>query len=519
MEEHSIRVQPIGMPIWPGLRPALCPPFIITPKCRKKTNHLPHFFQKMKAENMNPAVIDTFQHYYAKVCNGADGMIWDDEITRINPVDLIHTDQLAEFSTRGKKALDKAVMIVLNGGLGTSMGLDNVKSMIPVKSSRSFMEITIKQASQQGVRLCFMNSFTTHNATLNFIAAKNFSHPVVHFIQNKFPKILRDSLAPASWSQDPNLEWNPPGHGDIYTAMHASGTLGRLLDAGIKYAFISNSDNLSGTLDESLLGYFVESRLPFMMEVSKRNSSDIKGGHIARRKDGRLVLREISQCPQRNLINFQDIHHHCFFNTNNIWIDLEELNKRIKNDGLIRLPMILNPKSLDPKDETSPPVYQVETAMGSAISLFEDARAVAVERDRFFPVKTCNDLLVLQSDRVLLTYDSKLIPNPENLDETIHVQLDPEFYRKIDMFQKRFPFGPPSLTRCSSLTVEGDVRFEHNVVLKGRVAICNMRKNQEIIKAGSIITGDLQFEPLSEHVLHSSKRVKSNENIMRATAN
>ncbi|MBF0257501.1 MAG: UTP--glucose-1-phosphate uridylyltransferase [Desulfamplus sp.] len=505
MKECSTKVQPIPEPVWLGLKLGLIPHFIITPKHGKETSHLPHFIQKMKAENMNPAVIKTFQHYYANVCNGADGMIGDNEITRINPVDLVQANQLAEFSKRGKKALNKAVMIVLNGGLGTSMGLDNAKSLIPVKSSRSFMEITINQASQQGVRLCFMNSFTTHRATLNFIAARNFSHPVMHFMQNKFPKILRDTLAPANWRQNPSLEWNPPGHGDIYTAMYASGTLGRLLDAGIKYAFISNADNLSGTLDESLLGYFVESKLPFMMEVSKRNPSDIKGGHIARRKDGRLVLREISQCPQNDLMNFQDILHHCFFNTNNIWIDLEELNKRIKNDGLIRLPMILNPKSLDPRKETSPPVYQIETAMGSAISLFEGARAVAVERDRFSPVKTCNDLLVLRSDRILLTHDSKLIPNPENKDETIHVQLDPKFYGKIDGFQKRFPFGTPSLTRCNSLTVEGDVRFERNVVLKGRVVICNKRKNQEIIKAGSIITGDLQFEPVPGHVLRGSK--------------
>nr|WP_321397131.1 UTP--glucose-1-phosphate uridylyltransferase [uncultured Desulfobacter sp.] len=509
MKQQPIKVQLITDPAWLGLNPALnsvlSPPLIIKPKRRKEPHHLPHFIEKMKVENMHPAVIETFQHYYAKVCNGADGMIAEDEITRINPVDLVQADQLAEFSPRGKKALDKAVMIVLNGGLGTSMGLDNAKSLISVKSSRSFMEITINQASQQGVRLCFMNSFTTHNATLNFIAAQNFSHPVVHFIQNKFPKILRDTLGPASWLQDPSLEWNPSGHGDIYTAIHASGMLSRLLDAGIKYAFISNADNLSGTLDESLLGYFVESRIPFMMEVSKRTPSDIKGGHIARRKDGRLVLREISQCPQKDLVHFQDISHHCFFNTNNIWIDLEELSKRIKNDGLIRLPMILNPKSLEPNDETSPPVYQVETAMGSAISLFEDARAVAVGRDRFSPVKICNDLLVLQSDRVLLTHDSKLIPNPENEDETIHVQLDPKFYGKIDRFQERFPFGPPSLTGCSSLTVEGDVRFERNVVLNGRVAICNRRKNQEIIKAGSIVSSDLQFEPLPENVLGGSK--------------
>jgi len=74
MEEHSTRVQPIAVPVWLCLKPALSPPFIVTPKCRKKTNHLPQFIQKMEAENMNPAVIETFQHSYAKVRNGADGM-------------------------------------------------------------------------------------------------------------------------------------------------------------------------------------------------------------------------------------------------------------------------------------------------------------------------------------------------------------------------------------------------------------------------------------------------------------
>ena len=156
--------------------------------------------------------------------------------------------------------------------------------------------------------------------------------------------------------------------------------------------------------------------------------------------------------------------------------------------------MILNPKTLDPNDDTSPAVYQIETAMGSAVSLFDDAKAVAVERNRFLPVKTCNDLLVLRSDRLLLTKKGKLLLNPENLNAGINVQLDPKFYNKIDKFEKRFPFGPPSLKRCNSLAVEGDVRFESNVVLKGNVKICNMRKSQESIRAGSVISGEFLFE-------------------------
>ena len=43
-------------------------------------------------------------------------------------------------------------------------------------------------------------------------------------------------------------------------------------------------------------------------------------------------------------------------------------------------------------------VFQLETAMGSAIESFDDSGAVVVPRSRFAPVKTTNDLFVLRSD-------------------------------------------------------------------------------------------------------------------------
>ena len=489
MSMHSAAVT-----TWMGIREPAFRSNLIYPNRIKRDNYLPLFIQKMKNENLDAAVIKTFQHYYEQVLEGEVGMIGDDEISRIHSNELARADQLSEFTISGRKALNKTVRIVLNGGLGTSMGLSSVKSLIPAKGARSFLEIILNQAMQQGSILCFMNSFTTNKLTRYFIAANKFTHPIIHFIQNKYPKILRDNFAPAKWVDNPDLEWNPPGHGDIYTAMYASGTLRRLLESGMKYAFISNSDNLGGMIEASLLGYLVESKSPFVVEVARRNLTDIKGGHIAKRRDGRLVLREISQCPRKNLMNFQNIHYHCFFNTNNIWINLQELYKKIKTIKMVRLPMILNPKTLDPKDETSPAVYQIESAMGSAVSLFDDAKAILVERNRFFPVKTCNDLLILRSDRVLLNRNSKLLPNPECRNEGIEVRLDPGFYNKIDKFEQRFPYGPPSLVRCSSLTIEGDVRFERNIVLKGAVTIRNKRKNQESIKAGTILAGELIFE-------------------------
>ena len=60
----------------------------------------------------------------------------------------------------------QTVRIILNGGLGTSMGLTAAKSLIEVKSGMSFLDIIIRQAENSTVTLAFMNSFSTHDDTL-----------------------------------------------------------------------------------------------------------------------------------------------------------------------------------------------------------------------------------------------------------------------------------------------------------------------------------------------------------------
>ncbi len=127
------------------------------------------------------------------------------------------------------------------------------------------------------------------------------------FIQHKQPKVAVHDLAPAEWPQDRELEWCPPGHGDLYVALVTSGTLDKMLDAGYEYAFISNADNLGAVLDFSILGYFIEENLPFLMEVANRTTADRKGGHLARLKNGQLVLRELAQCPEDDIDAFQNM--------------------------------------------------------------------------------------------------------------------------------------------------------------------------------------------------------------------
>jgi UTP--glucose-1-phosphate uridylyltransferase len=456
--------------------------------------YLPSFVAKMKRENLHAVVIDTFSHYYKQLLSGVTGLISDKDILPVTSDDVEDADRLHEYDEAGRKSLPHAVTIKLNGGLGTSMGLTRAKSLLIVKDGKSFLEIIVNQARERRVKLALMNSFSTHKDTLEALSRINPSDSPLLFLQNKFPKVLQENFAPANWPGNPDLEWNPPGHGDIYAAIYTSGTLNILLDKGFRYAFISNSDNLGATLNESLLGYFVENGFPFMMEVAPRTPSDVKGGHIARCRDGRLILRESAQCPENELCAFKDIQRYEFFNTNNIWIDLNVLNKLIQDSGAVKLPMIRNPKTLDPRDENSPKVFQIETAMGAAISLFDDAAVVKAPPSRFLPVKKCNDLLSIRSDRFIFSEEDHLVLNPKTTIADIKIDLDPKYYGKIDLFDERFSSGVPSLTECESLTIKGDVRFESDTSVKGRVVIENNGKTQAVIRKGSIIEKNVFFD-------------------------
>ncbi len=458
------------------------------------SHHLPAFIAKMKSAGLPPPVIDTFVHYYGRVIEGETGLVSDRDIRPVSPDEVVQFESISDCDTIGSEALPQTVSIVLNGGLGTSMGLTGPKSLIKIKDGESFLSIILKQAETNAVTLAFMNSFNTHEETLAAISVLKPSEFPDIFQQHKFPKILREDLSPAVWPQNPELEWNPPGHGDVYTALWTSGKLQELLDKEIHYAFISNSDNLGAHLDASLLGYFVRHKFAFMMEVAKKTPADIKGGHVAWHRNGRLILRETAQCPQEELGAFKDIRRYRYFNTNNIWINLKALKNLFDTRKIINLPVILNPKTLDPRDETSPQVYQIESAMGAAISLFDNAAAVQVPRSRFYPVKTCNDLLVVRSDCFVFTPDHILMINPARKgtrNDIANVKLDPIYYGQINDLDKRFAEGVPSLVACDSLTIEGDIRFEKDVKITGDVRIKNTGKSQAVVKTGTVIEEDL----------------------------
>jgi UTP--glucose-1-phosphate uridylyltransferase len=296
----------------------------------------------------------------------------------------------------------------------------------------------------------------------------------VDFLQSMVPKLDAEKLAPIRWEKEPALEWSPPGHGDVYPALRGSGMLDALLGRGFHYAMISNADNLGATTEARIAAHLAANEIPFLMEVVIGTEADRKGGHIARRKsDGQLVLRETAQTPEEDEESFRDYRRWRYYNTNSLWVDLRVLAETLdESGGVLELPLIVNRKTVDPRDKSSPAVIQLESAMGAAIGSFKGAQLLCVPRTRFAPVKTTDDLLVLRSDVYTLSEDDMVVaPVPERAENLPYVELDSDFYKLLDDFEQRFPDGPPSLREAERLIVHGDVTFGRGVRVRGAVEL------------------------------------------------
>lgn len=433
--------------------------------------------QKMREAGVAEAAINVFSDFYHQLEQGVTGTIPEETISPLTEV-----DRLADVEVDpevAKDAFSKLVVINLNGGLGTSMGMDRAKSLLSVRDGKSFLEIIVEQVlaarKKTGARLplLFMNSFRTREDTLEVLAKYpdlQVGDLPLDFLQNKEPKLRRDDLTPVEFPENPELEWCPPGHGDIYTALLASGVLDALLEQGFRYASISNSDNLGTVPSPEIAGWFAASGAPYAAELCRRTAADRKGGHLAIRKsDSRLILRDTAQTPAEQMDYFTDEHRHSFFHTNNLWFDLEKLKEILtERKGVMGLPLIRNEKTVDPSDKTSTPVYQIESAMGAAIEVFEGATAIVVDRSRFLPVKTTNDLLLVRSDVYELTDDFAL---EKVVEKAPLVKLADGPYKLVGDFEQRFPAGAPSLKDATSLTVEGDWTFNEGARIEGDVKL------------------------------------------------
>ncbi|MDB4353708.1 UTP--glucose-1-phosphate uridylyltransferase [Akkermansiaceae bacterium] len=432
----------------------------------------------MEKKGVIDLAIRSFEKSFQSVVGGASGTISESDISPAKEV--LNYKELTSCNEFDSGLLGQTAIIKLNGGLGTSMGLEKVKSLLEVRPGVNFLDLMARQVlslraqSGQEVRFLLMNSQASSEDTLGHLSAavpQLGGADDLELMQSWAPKLRRDDFEPVSHPENPDLEWCPPGHADVYPSLVGSGWLDRLLSEGVKYAFVSNSDNLGAVLDPTLLTYFAQTGAPFLMEVTRRTDADRKGGHLAKRKsDGRLVLREVAQCAEGDMKSFQDIERHQFFNTNNVWLNLEALRDVLAaSDGVFSLPVIQNAKTVDPRDGDSASVYQLETAMGSAIECFDGALAVNVPRSRFAPVKSTADLLALRSDAYELSEDGQIKLAPSRNGVPPVVKLAPE-YKMVDSLEG---LGVPSLIGAEEVSISGRVSFDGVVEVVGKVAFGN----------------------------------------------
>ena len=331
-----------------------------------------HSAAKMREKGMSETAINQFHHLYS-VWQHEEASNWIRE-DDVEPLEQVPSFRDVYETINHDKAVDafaKTAFLKLNGGLGTSMGLECAKSLLPVRRHKArqmrFIDIIIGQVLTARTRLnvelplTFMNSFRTSADTVKVLKhnRKFTQHEIpMEIIQHQEPKLVAATGEPVSFPENPDLEWCPPGHGDLFSTIWESGLLDVLEEHGFKYLFISNSDNLGARPSRTLAQHFENTGAPFMAEVATRTKADRKGGHIVRDKStGRLMLREMSQVHPDDKAAAQDIKKHPYFNTNSIWIRIDALKAKLAEyNGVLPLPVIRNKKTVNP---TNPDTEQV----------------------------------------------------------------------------------------------------------------------------------------------------------------
>ena len=204
----------------------------------------------------------------------------------------------------------------------------------------------------------------------------------------------RTTSLPVQWPADPELEWCPPGpRRPLHRAdrlrrarrpARAPGCAGASCPTRTTSARSPTRGSPPGSRPRSV---------PFVMEVGARHARPTARAATWRRTAAASCCGRPRRCPTGDE-SFTDVERWRFYNTNTLWIDLRGAAGPAGGDpGGPPLPLIVNRKTVDPRDPASTPVLQLETAMGAAIGSIAGARALQVPRDRFAPVKTTDDLL------------------------------------------------------------------------------------------------------------------------------
>jgi UDP-N-acetylglucosamine pyrophosphorylase len=115
------------------------------------------FETKMTASGMGDAAIRAFRRNYEALLRNETGMIPEKTISPA--VGLASFEDIPPTCAADTALLSQAVVIKLNGGLGTGMGLLGPKSLLSVREGVNFLDLMVRQildlrkSSRANVRL------------------------------------------------------------------------------------------------------------------------------------------------------------------------------------------------------------------------------------------------------------------------------------------------------------------------------------------------------------------------------
>eukprot|EP01029_Cantina_marsupialis_P015586 TRINITY_DN3416_c0_g1_i1.p1 TRINITY_DN3416_c0_g1~~TRINITY_DN3416_c0_g1_i1.p1 ORF type:complete len:491 (-),score=119.84 TRINITY_DN3416_c0_g1_i1:104-1552(-) len=389
----------------------------------------------------------------------------------VSPPDVKHiTRDVPQNDKLIDLMLQKLVIIKLNGGLGSTMKCKGPKSFLPVQHGLTFLDLTIRQVEYLNVvhgcdvPIVLLNSFKTSERTREVIKSYEGREVTIHCLdQSSMPRldpVTLKPLATESFSEETQHLWYPPGHGDLVDTYLDSDLHLEFFRQGKEYAFISNIDNLTATIDFKVLYHLYMENVDFCMEVTERKECDVKGGILVKDHDKTRLL-ERSQFPKEEVALFNDYKHFNSFNTNNLWICINKLerlwDRRMLNPDIIAVH----------KDTPFGEVVELETAIGCCFKSVGSAQGVMVSRDRFTPVKHTADLLLVQSDVYTLVHGNLVRPLDAKKLPTVEIRGP---MTDVTVYQEKVK-NVPSLRGLDSLLIDGNVSFGTEVFLSGKVEI------------------------------------------------
>lgn len=312
----------------------------------------------------------------------------------VTPLPTPGREGYADARSAGLSALARGeiAQVVLAGGMATRFG-GVVKAVLTAVDGKSFLEAklvqtrTLERALDCSVPIALMTSFATDEAIRQHVAERALGDP---FVFHQFVSLRLEPSGELFRDEAGHASLYTPGHGDLFQALHRSGTLDVLRDSGVKVVTVSNVDNLGARVDPVVVGAHLLAGVPLTCEVA-RKEGDMGGAPV--RVDGKLQLVEGPRFPSTFDQDLAPV-----FNTNTAIFDIDELGVDYDLTWLyVR------------KDVVGREAVQLER-LYHEVSAFVPTQYLEVPRrgprGRFSPIKTPADLQRAQDDlRMLVAAD------------------------------------------------------------------------------------------------------------------